>query len=122
MRKRRVQSPAGGISHEAQEVSLPVHWRFVCWCPPGKPELPRDAPGGIHDQHQPTAEEIRDRLLGPQLHKDAKELSDLCASIPADMDAIQKGMLGKDVLAKLKNMEKLSKRMREELTRASTAP
>ena len=75
----------------------------------------------IEVQHHATPEEIRDRLSGPQMQKDAKELADLCASIPADMDGVRRGLLDKDVLEKLKRVEKLSKHMREELTRASTA-
>lgn len=79
-------------------------------------------PAEVHVQHHPTAEEIRDRQSGPQLQKDAKDLAELCASIPADMDEVKKGLLAKDVLEKLKRVKKLSKRVREELTRASTAP
>jgi hypothetical protein len=79
-------------------------------------------PAEIHVQHHATAEEIRDRQSGPQLQKDAKDLAELCASIPADLDGVKQGLLAKDVLEKLKRMEKLSKRVREELTRASTAP
>jgi len=57
------------------------------------------------------------RLNNVQLQKDARELSDLCASIPPDMDGIKRGLLSKDVLDKLKRVEKLSKRLREELAR-----
>jgi hypothetical protein len=77
-------------------------------------------PQEIHVQHRLSAEEIRDRLSGPQLQNDVKELSELSATIPADMDGIKKGELGKDVIEKLKRLEKLSKRVRAELTRAST--
>lgn len=79
-------------------------------------------PEEIQVQHHASPEEIRDRLGRPQLQKDAKDLAELCASVPADMDGIKQGLLRKDVLEKLKRMEKLSKRMREELTQASTAP
>jgi len=79
-------------------------------------------PQEIHVQHQLSPEEIRDRLNSSSLQKDAKELAELCAWVPADMDGIKQGLLGKDVLEKLKRVEKLSKRVREELTRASTAP
>jgi hypothetical protein len=62
------------------------------------------------------------RVNNIQLQKDAKELSDLCASVPPDMDGIKRGLLPKDVIEKLKRVEKLSKRVREELARNSTAP
>ena len=77
-------------------------------------------PQEIHVQHRLSPEEVRDRLSGSQLQTDVKELAQLSATIPADMDGIKKGELGKDVLEKLKRLEKLSKRVREELTRVST--
>jgi len=79
-------------------------------------------PEEIQVQHHASPEEIRDRLSRPQLQKDAKDLAELCASIPADMDGIKQGLLPKDALEKLKRLEKLSKRVREELTQTSTAP
>jgi|SRR5215472_7299587 hypothetical protein len=56
-----------------------------------------------------------------QLQKDAKALGELCASISAEMNAVQNGALPKDVVEKLKIVEKLSKRVREELTRSAQA-
>ena len=79
-------------------------------------------PEEISVQRHLSPEEIRDRLSGPQIQKDAKELSELCASVPADMDGVKQDLLQKDVLEKLKRIEKLSKHVREELTRISTAP
>ena len=79
-------------------------------------------PEEISVQRHLSPEEIRDRLSASQIQKDAKELSALCASVPADMDGIKQGILQKDVLEKLKRIEKLSKRVREELTPISTAP
>lgn len=79
-------------------------------------------PEEMDGRHQPTAEEMRDRQARAELQKDAKELSDLCASIPADMDGVKRGMLGQDLPGKLKRIEKLSKRVREELTTAMPAP
>ena len=68
-------------------------------------------------QHHATPEEIRDRAANQQFQKDAKELSDLCASVPHEMDALKQGLLSKDTIDKLKRMEKLSKHIREQLTR-----
>jgi hypothetical protein len=48
--------------------------------------------------------------------------SPLCASVPSDMDGVKQGLLSKDVVEKLKRVEKLSKRVREQLTRISAAP
>ena len=75
-------------------------------------------PEEVHTGQQvPSAVAMMSRLNNLQLQKDARELSDLCASIPPDMDGIKRGLLSKDVLDKLKRVEKLSKRLREELTR-----
>jgi hypothetical protein len=79
-------------------------------------------PQEIEVQHHASPEEIRDRQSKPQFQKDSKELSDLCVSIPADLDSLRRGVLGKDVLDKLKRMEKLSKRVREELSRTGSQP
>jgi hypothetical protein len=38
------------------------------------------------------------------------------------MDGVKQGLLSQEVLEKLKRVEKLSKRVREQLTRASPAP
>jgi hypothetical protein len=72
-------------------------------------------PPEISAQHNPTPEELRSRLSNAQLQKDAKELADLCGTIPPDLDAVHQGMLPKDLLDKLNRVEKLSKRLRQEL-------
>ena len=77
-------------------------------------------PQEIDVQHHLSAEEIRDRLNIPHVQTDAKELADLCASVSTDMGSIKQGLLPKDLTERLRRMEKLSKRMRETLTRAST--
>jgi hypothetical protein len=79
-------------------------------------------PVEIQAQKHATPEDMRARVSNVQLQKDARELAELCASVPADMDALKQGLLSKDALEKLKRVEKLSKRVREELARISTAP
>jgi hypothetical protein len=51
-----------------------------------------------------------------QLQHDAKELADLSASLPADIEQVNRGVLPKDVVGKLKRIEKISRRLRGELT------
>jgi hypothetical protein len=51
-----------------------------------------------------------------------KELAGLWASVSDDMDHVKQGVLSKDAFEKLKRMEKLAKRVREELTQTSTTP
>ena len=52
-----------------------------------------------------------------QLQHQAQELAELSSSIPADINRVNRGLLSKDVLNKLKRVEKLSKQLRGELTR-----
>ena len=51
-----------------------------------------------------------------KLKSDSDELVVLSQSIHSGIDSVQKGMLPKDLIEKLKQMEKLSKRLRSELT------
>lgn len=74
-------------------------------------------PQELSVQHHATQEEIRDRASSVQFQKDVKELSDLCAAVPRDMDGLKQGILPKEVIGRLKRMEKLSKHVREQLTR-----
>jgi hypothetical protein len=79
-------------------------------------------PVEIQAQKHLSPDEMRARIANLELQKDAKELAELCASVPTDMDGVKQGLLAKDVLEKLKRVEKLSKRVREQLTRISAAP
>ena len=76
-------------------------------------------PEEIQVQKHASPEDMRARLANVQLQKDAKELAELCASVPGDMDGVKQGLLSKDLLEKLKHLEKLSKHFREQLNRAS---
>ncbi len=51
-----------------------------------------------------------------RLQRDAQELAELSALIHADVDRANRGVLSKDVIDKLKRVEKLSKQLRNELT------
>ena len=51
-----------------------------------------------------------------RLHRDAQELAELSALIHADVDRANQGVLSKDLIDKLKRVEKLSKQLRNELT------
>lgn len=50
-----------------------------------------------------------------QLQQEADELARKAQTIPSDVASVRKGMLPKDVIEKLKQIEKLSKRLRTEL-------
>jgi hypothetical protein len=79
-------------------------------------------PEEISAQKHTSPDEMRARVANIQLQKDAKELAELCASMPGDMDTVKQGLMSKDLPEKLKRMEKLSKHVRELLTQASAAP
>lgn len=49
------------------------------------------------------------------LQKEADDLARTAQTIPSDVVSVRKGLLPKDVIEKLKQIEKLSKRMRTEL-------
>lgn len=74
-------------------------------------------PQEISVQHHATPEEMRDRFAGVQFQKDVKELSELCGTVPHDMDGLKQGVFSKETIERLKRMEKLSKHVREQLTR-----
>jgi hypothetical protein len=50
-----------------------------------------------------------------QLQRDAKELLELSQSLQPDIDDVNRGILPKETLEKLKRIEKLSKRLRSQL-------
>jgi len=73
-------------------------------------------PEPIQVQKHASPEDMRARSANLQLQQDAKELSELCASVPNDLAGVNQGLLSQDVVDKLKRTEKLSKRVREQLT------
>ncbi len=50
-----------------------------------------------------------------QLQREADDLARTAQTIPSDVANVRKGTLPKDVIEKLKQIEKLSKRLRTEL-------
>ena len=50
-----------------------------------------------------------------QLQREADDLARTAQTIPTDVASVRKGILPKDVIQKLKQIEKLSKRLRNEL-------
>jgi hypothetical protein len=58
---------------------------------------------------------LRRRVDLAKLQREADELSRMSQTIPSDVASVRKGMLPRDVIEKLKQIEKLSKRLRTEL-------
>jgi len=82
-------------------------------------------PPGIQQADQ--AEEQAEKNIPPpvqakasvdlvQVGREANELAKISQSIPADIANVQKGILPKDLIAKLKEIEKISKHLRNELS------
>jgi hypothetical protein len=63
-----------------------------------------------------TAESRRDQAARAQMQKDVDELSQLCSQMTPDLQQVKQGMLPKDIANRLARMEKLSKRVRQQLT------
>ena len=79
-------------------------------------------PEEIQVQKHESPDDMRARVASVQFQKDANELADLCASVPHDLDGVKQGVVSKDLLEKLKHLEKLSKRVREQLARTNATP
>ena len=75
------------------------------------PPLPIDQPPTvIHGSHQ--------QVFKPeQVRKQAQELAQLAQSVPPEIAKLAQGQLPKDLVARLKRIEKLSKQLRREVTR-----
>jgi hypothetical protein len=93
---------------------------FICACaqsvPPGAP-LPAgygSPPPTIYDSSSPARSPVQ-RIDPAALQREAKELLDLSQSVQPDMESLKRGLLSKDLVDKLKRIEKLSKRLRSEI-------
>jgi hypothetical protein len=72
----------------------------------------------LHDSHmrpEPAPEVDQRANRQRAINHDIEELSALSTSLQSDFQQLQKGLLAKDLDQKLKKMEKLSKRLRQEM-------
>jgi hypothetical protein len=85
----------------------------------------RPRPPGLQQAAQ--AEEQADKSMPPpttqrtqldlaKLRQDADELARIAQTIPPDVTSIQRGLLPKDMVEKLKQIEKLSKHLRSQIS------
>lgn len=80
--------------------------------PPASPSMNGAHELHITDREMPTPL----RQIDPvRLQKDALALATAASSIPADIETVRKGILPKEIILKLKQIEKLSKQLRNEL-------
>ncbi|MGC2446817.1 MAG: hypothetical protein WA477_04180 [Candidatus Sulfotelmatobacter sp.] len=80
--------------------------------PKMSPPPPPLDPGSATPPPQMT---VRLNLDFQRMQQEADDLARTAQTIPADVISVRKGMLPKDVILKLKQIEKLSKRLRSEL-------
>ena len=69
-----------------------------------------------HGKTAPEQPKMQRRLDPVKLQKDADDLALAAQSIPTDIANVRRGTLPKDTIQKLKEIEKLSKRLRSELS------
>ena len=60
--------------------------------------------------------ELRAPMNAARLKEEADQLAKLAQSIPADVDKAAKGQVAQDLAARLKQIEKLSKELRREIS------
>ena len=96
---------------------------LLCWVAPAWAQGPIIRPGTMEAEkaeRQPKVPPLyspHPKPLDPaKLKSEAEELTQLAASIPADVDRASKGLLPTDLNARLKRIEKLAKQLRRELT------
>jgi hypothetical protein len=84
---------------------------------PQRPTYPTPPPPLNTDTAHPAPapETVHRRIDLAKLQQDADDLARLAQTIPTDAASIRQGMLPKDTIEKLKQIEKLSKRLRVDL-------
>src|SRR5580700_3544419 len=80
---------------------------------PTYPHPPQAADTASAENVQPQASQ-RTRLNPAELQQEVQELSSLAQDLTQDIDAVNRGLLPKDTVDKLKRVEKLAKRLRKE--------
>ena len=81
---------------------------------PTYPHPPQAADTATVESGQPQPSQ-RAHLDPAQLQQEVKELLTLAQNLTQDIDAVNRGLLPKDTVSKLKRMEKLAKRLRKEI-------
>lgn len=94
----------------------------TCCAIPAMNGSQRPIPPGVREADKQTNKPLEPPLsatLGTEpakLKQEAEELAQLSAGVPSDLARVAHGQLPKDLAEKLKRIEKLAKRLRNELT------
>jgi hypothetical protein len=96
---------------------LLVVWNAVAQAPTrGFPQPPQSMDPENHGQPKTQSTPTPGRHPDmSQAEREADDLSRMAQTIPADVAKVKEGMLPKDVIEKLKQIEKLSKRLRNDI-------
>ena len=81
---------------------------------PTYPHPPQAAGTATVESEQPQPSP-RARLNPAELQQEVQELSSLAQDLTQDIDAVNRGLLPKDTVGKLKRVEKLARRLRKEI-------
>ena len=87
----------------------------VLMCVPAICQQGMPMPMGRPVQWQHPLPEVPPAARAQAIQQEAHDLSTLSSSVQADLQQLQKGMLAKDLHDKLKRMEKLAKRLRQDM-------
>ena len=99
--------------------SLPILLLFTSMEAPSQhrptyPHPPQAADTATVEDVQPQSPQSA-HLNPAQLQQEVQELSSLAQDLAQDVDAINRGLLPKNTVSKLKRVEKLAKRLRKEI-------
>jgi hypothetical protein len=83
---------------------------YIPGVPPPPPSLDRD-----HGKAGPDEPKLQQRVDLVKLQREADDLARTAQTIPYDVANVRRGTLPKDTIQKLREIEKLSKRLRSEL-------
>jgi hypothetical protein len=90
---------------------------FAQSLPPGAPVPPGSLGGPAPTIYVPPypGRTAASRVDPVTLQREAKQLLELSQSVQPDIESLRRGLLSKDLLDKLKRIEKLSKHLREQV-------
>lgn len=94
--------------------ALPVRAQIKDAYDPGVPPPPA-AMDPDHGKTTPDEPKLQHRIDLMKLQQEADDLARTAQTIPTDVAGVRRGTLPKDIIEKLKRIEKLSKRLRSEL-------
>ena len=101
-------------------ITLPIILSLGLVC---SAQSSRPVPAGMRHAQELEAQNERDfpppgasrSIDAAKLQSEAAELANLAASVPPSVQNAAKGLLAKDLIQKLKQIEKLSKHLRNEI-------